>query len=162
MLCMYVCNKARFRNPAGIAVKESGKLYVCEQGNGRVKVVDFRTLFCHASQIVQREPEKSQSEEKDYAVRRICKVLLHDLSLISEGNVPDLVLPFAICASAKESVELFVSDFRLSKIFSISGVVNEEETNCVGQLNELFCFGRSSLFTSLALTRDEQYLYPYW
>ena len=41
--------------------------------------------------------------------------------------------PFAICASAKDSVELFVSDFRLGKNFSISGVVDEEETNCVGQ-----------------------------
>ncbi|CAH3114441.1 unnamed protein product [Porites lobata] len=42
-------NKARFRNPAGIAVKESGKLYICDQGNGRVRVVNLRTLFCHAS-----------------------------------------------------------------------------------------------------------------
>ena len=65
---------------------------------------------------------------------------------------------FVICASAKDSVELFVSDFRLGKNFSISGVVDEEETNCVRQLNELFCFDRSSLVTSLALTRDEQYL----
>ena len=46
--------------------------------------------------------------------------------------------PFAICASAKDSVELFVSDVRLGKIFSISGVADEEETNCVGQLNELY------------------------
>ena len=65
---------------------------------------------------------------------------------------------FAICASAKDSVELFVSDFRLGKNISISGVVDEEETNCVRQLNELFCFDRTSLITSLALTRDEQYL----
>ena len=64
--------------------------------------------------------------------------------------------PFAICASAKDSVELFVSGVRLGKIFSISGVVDEEETNCVGQLNVLFCFDRSSLLTSLALTSDEQ------
>ena len=34
-------NKARFRNPAGIAVKESGKLYVCDQGNGRVRAVNL-------------------------------------------------------------------------------------------------------------------------
>ena len=151
-------NKARFRNPAGIAVKESGKLYVCDQGNGRVRVVNLRTLFCHASQIVQGSAEESQSEEEDCAGRRIRKVHVHDLSLISEGNVPDLVSPFAICASAKGSVELFVSDVGLGKIFSISGVVDDEETNCVGQLNELFCFDRSSLLTSLALTRDEQYL----
>ena len=81
---------------------------------------------------------------------------MHDLSLISEGNVPDLVSPFAICAPAKDSFELFVSDVRLGKI--ISGVVDEEETNCVGQLNELFCLDRSSLLNSLALTCDEQYL----
>ena len=151
-------NKARFRNPTGIAVKESGKLYVCDQGNGRVRVVNLRTLFCHASQIVQGSAEESQSEEEDCAGRRFRKVHVHDLSLISEGNVPDLVSPFAICASAKGSVELFVSDVGLGKIFSISGVVDDEETNCVGQLNELFCFDRSSLLTSLALTRDEQYL----
>ncbi|CAH3167245.1 unnamed protein product [Porites lobata] len=151
-------NKARFRNPAGIAVKESGQLYICDQGNGRVRVVNLRTLFCHASQIVQGSAEESQSEEEDCAGRRIRKVHVHDLSLISEGNVPDLVSPFAICASAKGSVELFVSDVGLGKIFSISGVVDDEETNCVGQLNELFCFDRSSLLTSLALTRDEQYL----
>ncbi|CAH3164136.1 unnamed protein product [Porites lobata] len=46
----------------------------------------------------------------------------------------------------------------LARFFSISGVVDDEETNCVGQLNELFCFDRSILLTSLALTRDEQYL----
>ena len=131
-------------------MKESGKLYVCEQGNGRVRVVKFRTLFCHASQIVQGHAEESQSEEKDYAVRRIPKFHVHDLSLISQGNVPDLVSPFVVWASAKDSVELFMSDVRLGKIFSISGVVDEEEANCVGQLNELFCFDRSSLLTLLA------------
>ena len=145
-------NKARFRNPAGIAVKESGRLY------GRIIVVNLRTLFCHACQIVQGDAEESQSEEEDCAVRRIRKVHVHDLSRISEGNAPDLVSPFAVCASAKDSVELFVSDARLNKIFSISSVADEEETDCVGQLNKLFCFDRSSLLTSLALTRDEQYL----
>ena len=114
-------------------MKESGKLYVCEQGNGRVRVVNFRTLFCHAPQVVQGDAEESQSEEKDYAVRRIRKFHVHDLSLISEANVADLVSPFVICAFAKDSVELFVSDVRLSKIFSISGVaiVDEEEVRWI-------------------------------
>ena len=58
--------------------------------------------------------------------------------------------PFVICASAKDSVELFVSDVRPGKIFLISGVVDEKEANCVGQLNELFCFDRSSLLTLVA------------
>ena len=58
--------------------------------------------------------------------------------------------PFVICASEKDSVELFVSDLRLGKIFSISGVEDEEEADCVGQLNEWFCFDRSSLLNSLA------------
>ena len=62
-------------------VKESGKLYVCEQENGRVRVVNLRTLFCHASQIVQGDTEESQREEKDYAVRRICKIHVHVLPL---------------------------------------------------------------------------------
>ena len=80
------------------------------------------------------------------------------ISLISKSTAPDLVSPFAISASAKDSVELFVSDVSLGKIVSISSVVDEEETSCVGQLNELFCFDRSSLLTSFALTHDEQYL----
>ena len=41
--------------------------------------------------------------------------------------------------------------------FSTFCVVDEKETNCVGQLNKLFCFDRSSLLTS-ALTCEEQYL----
>ena len=131
-------NKARFRNPAGIAVKESGKLYVCGQGNGRIRVVNLRMLFCHASQIVPRDAEENQSEEQDCAVSRIGKVHVHDLFLISEGNVPDLVSPFAICASGKDSIALFVSDVRLSKVFSISGVVDEEETDCVGSYMNCF------------------------
>ena len=93
-------NKARFRNPAGIAVKEIGKLYVCDQGNGRDRVINLRTLLCHASQIVKENTEESQSEEEDYAVGLIRQVHGHDLSLISEGTVPDLVSPFAISASA--------------------------------------------------------------
>ena len=41
--------------------------------------------------------------------------------------------------------------------FSIFCVVDEKKRNCVGQLNKLFCFDRSSLLTS-ALTCEEQYL----
>ena len=57
-------NKARFRNPAGIAVKESGKLYVCDQGNGRVRVVNLRTLFCHASRLYKGTPKKAKVRKK--------------------------------------------------------------------------------------------------
>jgi len=95
-------------------VFESAKLYVCDQGNGRIRVVNLRMLFCYASQIVPQDAEENQSEEQDCAVRRIGKVHVHDLSLISEGNVPDLVSPFAICASAKDSIALFVSDVKFS------------------------------------------------
>ena len=130
-------NKARFWNPAGIAVKESGKLYVCDQGNGRVRIVNSRTLFCHASQIVQGVAEEIQIEQEDCAVRYIGEVHVHDLNLIGEGNEPDLVSPFGTCVSAKNSLELLVSDVRLGKI---SGVLDEEKTNYFGQLNELFCF----------------------
>lgn len=98
----------------------------------------MRTIFCHASQIVQADAEESQSNEEDCSVRRIRKVHVHDLSLISEGNVRDLVSPFATFASANDSFKLFVSDVRLRKIFSISGVVGEEETNHVGQLMNCF------------------------
>lgn len=43
--------------------------------------------------------------------------------------------PFAICASAKDDFEMFVSDIHLNKVLSISNVV-EEETNYVGELQE--------------------------
>ena len=109
-------NEARFRNSVGIAVKESEKLYACDQENGRVRVVNLR-IFCHVSQIVQGDAEESQSEEEDCAVRRIRKVHVHDLSLVSAGNAPDLVSPFAICASAKDSVELFRQTFVLARVF---------------------------------------------
>ena len=78
-------------------------------------------------------PKKVKGRKKIASLDVSVEVNVHDLSLISEGNVPDLVSPFAICASAKDTVELFVSDVRLGEIFSISGVVDEAETNCVGK-----------------------------
>ncbi|CAH3175052.1 unnamed protein product [Porites lobata] len=118
----------------------SGKLYICDQGNGRVRVVNLRTLFCHASQIVQGSAEESQSEEelrrKNCAGRRIRKVHVHDLSLISEGNVPDLVSPFAICASAKGSVELFVSRrWSWQDFFNFWSLTRDEQYLLVGDWN---------------------------
>ena len=86
-------------------------------------MVNLRTLFCHTSQIAQADAQESEIEEEDCASRRIRKVCVHDLSLISEANVPDLVSPVAICVSAQDKVEQFVSDVRLGKIFSISHVV---------------------------------------
>ena len=53
---------------------------------------------------------------------------VHNLSLIPEENVPDLVSPFAIYGAIKNNFELYVSDFRLSKVFTITNVI-EEETN---------------------------------
>ena len=151
-------SKARFKNPAGVAVREED-LYVCDQGNGIIRVVNMGSLFCHASRIGQEDPdaEESQSEEEDFAIRRIRKVSVHNLSFISEENVPDLVSPFAICAATKDNFELYVSDVRLSEVFSITNVV-EEETNYIGELKELLSFDSSTLLISLALTRDEQHL----
>ena len=151
-------SKARFKNPAGVAVREE-ELYVCDQGNGIIRVVNMGSLFCHASRIGQEDPdaEESQSEEEDFAIRRIRKVSVHNLSLISEENEPDLVSPFTICAATKDNFELYVSDVRLSKVFSITNVV-EEETNYIGELKELLSFDSSTLLISLALTRDEQHL----
>ena len=151
-------SKARFKNPVGVAVREE-ELYVCDQGNGIIRAVNMGSLFCHASRIGQEDPdaEESQSEEEDFAIRRIRKVSVNNLSLISEENVPDLVSHFAICAATKDNFELYVSDVRLSKVFSITNVV-EEETNYIGELKELLSFDSSTLLISLALTRDEQHL----
>ena len=83
---------------------------------------------------------------------------VHDLTLISETNVPSLESPFAICASTKDQFQLFVSDLRLNKIFSISNVLQDEETGFFGSLREVLTFERSSVLTALALTRDELYM----
>ena len=151
-------SKARFKNPAGVVVREE-ELYVCDQGNSTIRVVNIRSLFFHASRIGQEDPdaEESQSEEKDFAIRRIRKVSVHDLSPLSEENVPDLESPFAICAATKDNFELYVSDFRLSNVFTINNVM-EEETNYIGELKELLSFDSSTLLILLALTCDEQHL----
>ena len=151
-------SKARFKNPAGVAVREE-ELYVCDQGNGTIRVVNMRSLLFRASRIGQEDPdaEESQREEEDFAIRRIRKVFVHNLTLIPEENVPDLVLPFALYATTKNNYELYVWDFRLSMVFTITNVM-EEETNYIGELKELLSFDSSTVLISLALTRDEQHL----
>ena len=102
-------SKARFKNPAGVVVREE-ELYVCEQGNGTIRVVNMRSLFFNASRIGQEDTDatESQSEEEDFAIRQIRKVSVHNLSLIPEENVLDLVSPFAICGAIKNNFELYV------------------------------------------------------
>lgn len=53
-------------------------------------------------------------------------MIVHELSLISQKNVPDLVSPYAMYASAKDEFELFESDVRLSKILTISNFEEED------------------------------------
>ena len=128
-----------------MAVREE-ELYVCDEGNyGTIRVVNMRSLFFRASRIGQEDPaaEESQSEEEDFAIRRIRKVSVHNLSLIPEENVPDLVLLFALFAATKNNFELYVSDFRLGKVFTITNVM-EEETNYIGELKELLSFDSST------------------
>ena len=91
-------NKATFRNRAGVAVKESGKLYVCKQGNGRVGVVNLRTLFCHASQTVQGDTEENQSEQEDsvksmytifpFFLSVMCLIWCHYLPYVRLQRIP--------------------------------------------------------------------------
>ncbi|CAH3162626.1 unnamed protein product [Pocillopora meandrina] len=78
---------------AGVAVREE-ELYVCDQGDGTIRVVNMRSLFFHASRIGQEDPDAEESQKE---------------------NVPDLVSPFAICAATKDNFELYVSDFCLSR-----------------------------------------------
>ena len=149
--------KARFSNPAGV-VENEGMLYVCDQGNGRVRVVNVRSLFCHASQISQEKEEDTENDNKECAVRRIHKVDVQDLSLSCEKIVPDLEAPFALSASTKEELQLFVPDLRLNKIFSISKIWQDEENKLFGSLKEVIAFERCSVLTALSLTRDERYI----
>lgn len=72
-----------------ILLVREDKLYVCDEGNGTIRVINIRTLFCHTSRIGQENAEESQSAEEDCAVRRIRKVEVHDLSFVSVENVPD-------------------------------------------------------------------------
>ena len=53
-------SKARFKNPVGVAVREE-ELYVCDQGNGTIRVVNMGSLFCHASRIDQEDPDAEES-----------------------------------------------------------------------------------------------------
>ena len=98
-------------------------IYFSDQGE-----VNIRALFCHTSRIDRDDAEESQSEEEDCTVKCIHKVVVHNLSLISQENVSDLASPYAMCASAKDEFEVFVSDVCLGKIFSIPNVVEEDYT----------------------------------
>jgi hypothetical protein len=63
-----------------------------------------------------------------------------------------------MCASTKEAFQLYISDIRLSKIFQISRIIQDEEKNVFGHVKELWCFERSSVLMSLSMTQDGQYL----
>ena len=149
---------ARFRHPAGIAVTAEDTLYVCDAGNGAIRILNLKSLFCHASQISQEEGE-SGGEDENCAVRRIRKVDVQDLTLTSEANLPCLASPFAMCSSTKDNSKFFVSDIRLKKVFCVSQISQDEETSSyAGKIKELVSFPRSSLPTAIALTRDERYI----
>lgn len=76
-------NKAKFKNSAGVEVRDE-KLYVCDQGNSTIRVVNIRELFSHTSRIDQDDAEESQSEEEDCAVRRFVKWLCTNFPLFSK------------------------------------------------------------------------------
>ena len=109
-------SKAKLRTQLVFAVKEN-KLYVCDQGNGGIRAVNLGTLFCHTFQIAQGDSAESESEEQDCAFRRIRKLYVHDLSLISEANVPDLVSPFAICSLHRITLNCLYGTFVLATFF---------------------------------------------
>ncbi|EDO46508.1 predicted protein [Nematostella vectensis] len=149
--------KAKFNKPSGFVEYES-KLFICDQGNSRLRVVDVSSLFCHASRIAA-DDEVSPNEDEECAVCRVCKVAVTDLTPISEtDDVTKLQSPYAVCSSASDDrLQLFISDIRLCKIFEISNL-HEEESQVSGHVHDVWTFGRSSVLTSLALTRDKEYL----
>ena len=63
----------------------------------------MRSMACHSSRIDQEDDEQSQNEDQDCAARCVPKVAMNDLSLITQENEPDLVLPYALCASTRTS-----------------------------------------------------------
>ena len=132
-------------------------MYICDQGNGRIRVVNVASLFCHASQIPKHD-EENENEEEECAVRRVRKVEVKDVSLISEDEeVLKFESPYAMCASLKQQLNLYLSDLRQNKILVISSIT-QDEGNFFGHIRDISYFPRSSVLTSLTVTQDEKYL----
>ena len=137
-------SKARFKNPAGVAVREE-ELYVCDQMNGTIRAVNMRSLFFHASRIGQEDSdaEESQSEEEGFAMRRIHKESVHILPLFQK--------------------KMYLIWYRL-----LPYVQPQRKTlNFMYQISALTRFSRLPMlwrklysinFVSLTWTRDEQHL----
>ena len=60
-------------------------MYICDQGNGKIRVLNVASQFCHASQIPKHD-EENENEEEECAVRRVRKVEVKDVSLIAEDE----------------------------------------------------------------------------
>ena len=119
---MASAEKAKFNNPSSI-VAHGDQLYICDQGNGRIRVVNVASLFCHTSQIPKHDEEKENEEE--CAVRHICKVEVKDVSLISEDEG--------------------VLKLRQNKILVISSIT-QDEGNFSGHMREISRTYRNTVF----------------
>ena len=147
--------RPNFNNPSGI-VAHGDQLYICDKGNGRI--VNVASLFCHASQIPKHDDE-NENEEKECAVRRVRKVEVKDISLISKDEeFLKFLSPNAMCGSLKQQLKIYLSDLRQNKILVISSITHDKG-NFSGHIRKVNRFPHSSVLdASLIVTQDEKYL----
>lgn len=80
------------------------------------------------------------------------------MSLISEDEeVFKLESPYAMCASLKQQLKLYLSDLRQNKIL-VTSSITQDDGKFSGHIREVSRFPRSSVLTSLIVTQDEKYL----
>ncbi|EDO33628.1 predicted protein [Nematostella vectensis] len=60
--------------------------------------------------------------------------------------------------SHKDPFTLYVSDIREQMLFSITNINSDANGNYSGQLNAILSFGRTSILTSIAVTRDDDHI----
>ncbi|XP_048578209.1 uncharacterized protein LOC125559931 [Nematostella vectensis] len=66
--------------------------------------------------------------------------------------------PFGICRSHKDPFTLYVSDICEQMLFSITNINSDANGNYSGHLNAILSFGRTSILTSIAVTRDDDHI----
>ncbi|EDO33237.1 predicted protein [Nematostella vectensis] len=152
----------KMRDPADPDI--DGKvIYVCDQGNGRIRVIDCTSLFCHSSRLnlgsdTSENGDEDRDGDEECATRRIRQVTVGDLTLTSDSEECNLKSPFGICRSHKDPFTLYVSDIREQMLFSIANINSDANGNYSGHLNAILSFGRTSILTSIAVTRDDDHI----
>ena len=135
---------AKFRSPAEIVFVDKN-LYVCDSGNGAIRVIDLFSCFVTLRRFHLRTTK----------TRCVRSVQVHDLLISCEMEFEGLLSPVAIGISTTNV--LYISDIRLRKVFSLSQMYKDVDA-FKGHLEELYSFPKSALPMALTCTRDGEYL----